>query len=253
MIPYSGKFAAVYDRMWNGFSESVAPELEKILRGHAEGNNLDLRLADLCCGTGQFIAHFAAAGWALTGVDQSPAMLSFASEHSADHMTSGKVRLVQSAIEEWCPDSQYSCITCLFDSINHLPDMDTIGTAMRVAHLALADSGMLVFDVNTRKGFRRWNTASFTDDGDTVIFNRGVYSDGMEFAVTKVTGFTENSDGTFERFDDTVQELVVNIDKVEECLRKTGFRNIRIASRGELSGSCDDPESLTRAFFFATK
>jgi SAM-dependent methyltransferase len=252
-MPYSDKFAAVYDRLWKGFSESLAPELEIILRRHVEEHDLDLQLADLCCGTGQFIAYLSTAGWSLTGVDQSSAMLSYASKHSGDQVRSGKVRLEECSIENWVPESRYSCITCLFDSMNHLSGMDSIAMAIRVAYLALADSGMLVFDLNTRKGFRRWNAVSFTDDGDTVIFNRGIYSDSMPFAITKITGFTKNSDETFERFDDTVQEVVVGMDEVRKCLKDTGFRNIRIANRAELPGSCEDPESLTRAFFFAMK
>ena len=253
MMPYSSKFAAVYDRMWKGFSESLAPELEAILRTHVEEHNLDLRLADLCCGTGQLVAHFAAAGWNAVGVDQSEAMLSFAFENNSDYVESGAVGFVESPVEEWTPDSEYSCITCLFDSMNHLPDLATIAAVMGIAHKALADPGLLVFDVNTRKGFSRWNTASFTDDGDTVLFNRGLYSDGMSHAVTKITGFTRRRDDTYERFDDTVAEVVVGMDEVETCLRDTGFGGIRVTSTKELTGTCDDPESLSRAFFFAAK
>lgn len=75
----------------------------------------------------------------------------------------------------------------------------------------------------------------------------------MSHAITKITGFIKRPNDIYERFDDTVAEVVVGMDEVERCLYNTGFGHIRIASRKELTGTCDDPESLSKAFFFVTK
>ena len=90
-------------------------------------------------------------------------------------------------------------------------------------------------------------------DGETVLFNGGIYSDGMAHAITGMTEFTKRSNDTYERFDDAFCAVAVGMDEVRRCLRVTGFGNIRITSSKDPVGTCEDPESLRRAFFFVTE
>ena len=67
------------------------------------------------CGTGALLAGLAG-DLNLTGVDQSPEMLSHAQARNLPHTT-----LVQADMTKFALDERFDVAICMFDTLNHLP------------------------------------------------------------------------------------------------------------------------------------
>lgn len=140
---------------------------------------------DLGCGTGTGCLQLAWRGWRVHGVDASPAMLACA-RAKAD-----LIRRAPPAILSWLaaadhqrlrrltPARAQACLrqplhlqfhradfrdfrlpepadflTCLFDSINHLPDRRELLPALRQIHANLAPGGYALIDANSPRAIR---------------------------------------------------------------------------------------------------
>jgi ubiquinone/menaquinone biosynthesis C-methylase UbiE len=69
------RWATIYDQPGNGLIDAEQPAVHELLEGLTVG-----RALDAACGTGRHAAHLARLGWAVTGVDATPAMLDRARE-----------------------------------------------------------------------------------------------------------------------------------------------------------------------------
>ncbi|MVN89189.1 methyltransferase domain-containing protein [Deinococcus sp. HMF7620] len=101
---------------------------------------------DLACGTGGFTRELQEAGWAITGLDFSEAMLA-----EARHRLPG-VPFVQGDLRSFALPKRFDLVTCVFDSLNNLLTPSDLGAALTQARAHLWPGGLFAFDVNTRLG-----------------------------------------------------------------------------------------------------
>jgi cyclopropane fatty-acyl-phospholipid synthase-like methyltransferase len=103
--------AALWDQQRVRLSPAEARILPMVTRGLAPG----ARVLDLGCGTGHPVAtHFATAGFRITGIDQSPAMLAFAQQRLPTH------QWLLGSIEDFPPVEQVTAAVA-WDSLFHIP------------------------------------------------------------------------------------------------------------------------------------
>jgi SAM-dependent methyltransferase len=128
-----------------------------------------LNVLDVACGTGKSFLPLVALGFRVTGCDASTGMLDVA----ASRKTGAALHL---ADMRDLPDlGHFDFITCLDDSINHLLTHEDVSLALSGMARGLRPNGMLVFDVNTLRGFREaWAACEIVELDRRVVLWRGL-------------------------------------------------------------------------------
>ncbi len=107
-------YNAIAER-WDKQRVHLSPAEARILPLVTHGLAPGARLLDLGCGTGQPVAtHFATAGFHVTGVDQSSAMLALAQHRLPDH------QWLLGSIEDF-PKVDHIAAVIAWDSLFHIP------------------------------------------------------------------------------------------------------------------------------------
>lgn len=253
MQSYSKLFAYIYNQRWSLFSISLAPKIYSLFQTKIESAKLKKTLLDLCCGTGQFSRFFLDRGYFVYGVDISPYMVAYAKENNNQYIHENKAQFSVQDARSFSIEGTISFIVSVYDSLNHLPSMNDLQLCFSRAIQFLDFGGILLFDLNTRKGLYRWNNISVQDDDDLTIVNRGVFSLEMSHAYTQFTGFVKNDSGSYEKFVETIYSTVYKISEVTDVLTRIGFRSVYVASSEDLTKKITNPEEMTRAFIIAVK
>jgi hypothetical protein len=136
--------------------------------------------------------------------------------------------------------------------MNHLKNEEALASCFRCVHVVC--DGYFIFDLNTRKGLRRWNSMKVDEaNEETLIITRGIYDGEGEKAWTRITGFVREENSLFERFDETVYNTVFKLSRVEQALREVGFSSVHFARFRELQTPIPAPEELGHVFIVAAK
>lgn len=251
MQAYGPGFAKIYDRRWSGFARQIAPLIQEFYEATSVGDG-ERTLLDLCCGTGQLAVHFLRNGYRVVGIDLSQPMLELAKDNAREYVEAGQARFIQADASNFSLDERFGLVVSTFDSLNHLADEQALRQCFRCVFNVC--KGVFIFDLNTKRGLRRWNSISIDDsDDDVLIINRGIYDGQGDKAWTMITGFSRTSEGLYERFDEMVFNTVFKMARVREILLETGWRNAYFARARELHVAIDEPEAEGRVFVVASK
>jgi SAM-dependent methyltransferase len=134
------RFAPFYDAVMGdrkeatrrllGFVQTYNPKAKKIL--------------ELGCGTGSVLQHFGK-GCDLYGLDLSSKMLAVAKKKVP------RASLSRQNMESFRLPERFDIILCVFDTINHVLSFSGWQKVFANAHGHLAEGGVFIFDINTRK------------------------------------------------------------------------------------------------------
>lgn len=138
-------FAGFYDALTNNVAyHDRAKYLYDLFCHFGIANGL---LLDLACGTGSLSVEMSRLGFEVIGVDNSPEMLSVATE---------KAMTQKQDILFLCQNMQqldlYGTIDaamCTLDSLNHLAGPEEVQTVLQRVSLFMNPNGIFIFDVNT--------------------------------------------------------------------------------------------------------
>lgn len=133
-----GAFAYAYDQALGArFFEAASHLLEKILeRQGIEGRSH----LDVACGTGLAVPFFEARGYRSVGADLSLPMLQLASLRTS--------ALVAADFRRLPFRGQFSLVTCLYDSLNHLMTEAGLIDSFRSIRRVMAGRSLFIFDMN---------------------------------------------------------------------------------------------------------
>lgn len=205
--PFDG-LAQYYDGLMEhvdyGRWETVTTTLSELLPKR-------FRHLDVACGTGLLVRRLRERGWRSVGADLSPAML-----HTARRETGRDLF----AAADMCalPFSQsVHCITCLFDSINFLLDLEQVRQTLREFHAALVDGGWLYFDIVTeRMIMEHFAGRAWTE-----------YNGHFETAWQSTYDYTGNITDTIIRVNTgpacTLRERIYETADIEQAVTDAGF------------------------------
>ncbi len=140
-------FASHYDDFTGSldYEPWLAEALPRLERWGLAGN----RLLDVGCGTGKSLIPMLERGWQCSGCDISPAMVEIARDKTGD-----RAHLIVADMRELPRIGRFDLVWSLNDSINYLLDPHQLELALRGMRANLADTGLLVFDVNTLLSYR---------------------------------------------------------------------------------------------------
>jgi SAM-dependent methyltransferase len=133
-----GAFAYAYDQALGlRFFRSVRRVLARVLDRFPAKKKTHL---DVACGTGLAIDFFTKRGFRSVGVDLSLPMLQRA-RRRARYRVAGDMRALPLR-------GKFARVTCLYDSLNHLKNVNDLRTTFSSISDAMDDDGLLLFDVN---------------------------------------------------------------------------------------------------------
>jgi SAM-dependent methyltransferase len=251
MQDYSKGFARIYNQKWGQFARQIAPMIQAYYEADPAGIE-NRTLLDLCCGTGQLAVHFLKAGYRVVGLDLSENMLNYARENTREYIENGQAEFIQGDAANFKLERRFGLVISSYDALNHLENLSALRNCFACVH-AVCD-GMFVFDLNTRRGLRRWNNIQVDEsDEDAMVITRGVYDGVSDRAWTRLSGFFKTENGLFERFEETVYNTVYNLREVEQALSDTGWTEFHFARAQDLGTALPDPEEEGRVFVVAIR
>jgi SAM-dependent methyltransferase len=183
---------------------------------------------DLCCGTSQLAVYFLERGFRVVGIDLSEPMLRYARENARQFIESGQAVFVQGDASNFSLDERFGLVVSTFDALNHLESEKSLLNCFKCVYAAC--DGTFIFDLNTRRGLRRWNNINVDDSSeDAVIIKRGIYDEQGDRAWKKITGFVGVGEGLFERFEQTAFNTVFDMERAKAALLEAAWEDVYFA------------------------
>jgi len=129
-----GAFAYAYDKaLGRRFFKAARLLLDQLLESYPTKERTHL---DVACGTGSAVQYFRRKGWTSMGVDGSLEMLQLAGGGVAGDMRRLPFR------------GTFARVTCLYDSLNHLLELDDLTAAFHAIRGVMHDDSLFFFDMN---------------------------------------------------------------------------------------------------------
>jgi SAM-dependent methyltransferase len=138
------RLSRVYDLDWGDFSMQYVEIISQLLKQRQIDQ---AHILDLACGTGTLIIALARRGHICLGIDRSLEMIAIAKD-KANSITGLEFDIQD--IQNLRLQGAFDLVTCTFDSINYLTDLDDVGNMMTAAASVLHSGGLFIFDTNTR-------------------------------------------------------------------------------------------------------
>ncbi|HKT04375.1 MAG TPA: class I SAM-dependent methyltransferase [Rugosimonospora sp.] len=139
---FRGLHAAWYDRFHQGKAYPAETEQIRAVLDRAGGVRTVL---DLGCGTARHLELLAAAGYTVTGVDRSPAMVAAARRRLARFATTATV--LEADLFALPPAEPVDAVIMMFALISYQVGNESVLATLRAAHRRLRPGGVLVFDL----------------------------------------------------------------------------------------------------------
>jgi SAM-dependent methyltransferase len=251
MQGYGQGFARVYNMRWGGFARQVGPKIIDFYAATSIGKE-NKSVLDLCCGAGHLAVQLSEKGYKVTGLDLSEHMLEYAKENTRQFIETGQAKFVQGDASDFTFEDHFGLVVSVYDSLNHLENIQALNQCFQRVH-AVCD-GFFIFDLNTRRGLKRWNNIMVDDGGeDALVVTRGSYDGRGDKAWTRISGFVRTTDGTYERFEETVFNSVYDLEVVKNSLLEIGWKSVYFARIDDLKTPIPDPENEGRVFIVAKK
>jgi ubiquinone/menaquinone biosynthesis C-methylase UbiE len=184
-------------------------------------------ILDLACGEGTFAVAMAKRGLKVTGVDQSPEMLEIARGRAANDGV--KIRLIQQDMRSLSLRGRFDLVTCWFDSLNYLLEIDDLARTFARVSRVLDKNGVFIFDMNTIRGLAvewvREPSYVHLDSGHSFLVSVPEYDDAARIASLHITGFSREGD-RWVRMDEVHRERGYTLREIRGCLKKAHLREM---------------------------
>lgn len=214
--PYE-RLSEVYDSGWSDFPLQYVDWINRLLaeRGITKG-----KILDLACGTGALAVALAHQGHMVRGVDISVEMIDRARAKSAglSNISFDVQDMVRFRAVE-----KFHLVACTFDSINYLRRLSEVRRMFSGVAAALDDSGLFIFDSNTRILYQSHSNETIKRELDGQKFIQ--YSRYDSSRNEAITAFSF-SDGTYEMH----RQRPYNCDELYPLLLAAGFRIVHLFS-----------------------
>ncbi len=225
MLPSTGYtvLPLVYDRWQKAYGkEYSALILPRLLSTIRDARLRPTTVLDLACGTGSLARMLARRGWNVWGVDASEGMINVA--RSKQYQARSSVRFLRADMRSFRLPEKVDLVTCMFDSINHLPAAGDVLATFRSVYASLREGGFFIFDVNNERCYRTlWTRNEAMHGKDFSVLLQNAYSPERRAACSYVTVFLK-VDGLFERRQEMICERYFPRDELRSLLKRAGFQ-----------------------------
>ena len=239
-------FASVYDALtvnvdYKRRAEYIAGILKE--QGIEEG-----LLLDLACGTGSLSVEFSKMGYEVIATDASPDMLMEARDKAYDEELN--IMFLCQRMEETDLYGTVRAIVCALDSINHLPDVETLNKTFSVLRNFIDDGGIMVFDVNTLYKQREVlgnNTFIYDEDSVFCAWQNRLLKDNKTVNIN--LDFFRKNGNTYERYNENFNEIAFTDEEIVNAVEGGGFKVV--ARYDDLTG--DEPTDKSERIYYVVR
>lgn len=178
---------------------------------------------DCGCGSGLITMRLKKMGYDVIGTDLSTEMLERARENFRRENLN--ITLVRMDSENLVVGKKVDFITAVCDVVNYMKKPEKFFVR---AYNALADDGVLLFDISSKyKLTEIIGNNVFTDSTDNVTY---IWSNSLSEKQNKVemflTFFVKNKDGSFDKEEENQIQYIYEADDLVEKLRAAGFGKV---------------------------
>jgi SAM-dependent methyltransferase len=245
------QFASIYQRgPYLRFSQLLA---ETLIPEYLDEFGIEpQQLLDVACGEGSFAVGMAEKGFAVTGVDVSPQMITLAQERAENAGVDVDFKVEDMRLLPF--EDEFDLVTCFFDSLNYLLTVQGLHNAFQGAFRALRPGGFYIFDMNTIYGlavdWMREQTYIQNETDDFIEIHQQDFDYENLIASMTVTVFQKQGD-LWKRFEEIHQERGYPIADIQFLLSEIGFE---IAGMyGSIKKRSEVQKNSPRVWFSARK
>lgn len=213
--------AKVYDEMMTHVNyKRWAKYIRSILKNEKfrDGN-----LLDIGCGSGEFLKYMQKYNYYTTGCDRSVEMIDRAKKKLPN------IHFLHSALPllEEIPENKYNIIVCLFDTVNYLPDEETLTNSLQNIYRKIKSPGIFIFDVVTKfyceQFFQNYHEDEILEK-DTAYSRVSEFNADQNIQINYIRVYTP--DGIFEEIH---HQKIFDLQLIQNIiLRKTKFEFINM-------------------------
>ncbi len=244
------KFASLYAQgEYDRFSARMADLLPDVLGKfsmHPE------TILDLACGEGTFAVKMAGLGYKVTGLDRSPQMLHFARKKAKEEGVD--VPFVTGDMRKLSFNHSFDLVTCWFDSLNYLLDLEELKETFQGVSNVLPEKGLFIFDMNTIYGLEvEWqNPPCYVQQDNSKVFevHRTSFNSESNIASLKIIGFIMESD-QWTKIEEEHRERGYPLHDIRNCLQAAGLEELACWDNLQMKTEPDDKSG--RVWFIAQK
>jgi len=219
MTSYS-KFAEFYDALTSNIDyKNHAEYYDEIITHYGGEKGI---LLDLACGTGSLSEEMARLGYDVIGVDLSQEMLSMALDKKYDSGLN-----IQYLCQNMCKLDMYGTLDvtiCGLDSLNHLPNLNSVKSAIEKVSLFTNPNGLFIFDLNTQfkhKNVLANNTFIYDTEKVFCVWENNFIETENEIEIFLT--FFEKQGECYKKYSESFSEKAYSIEKINEILTNSGF------------------------------
>lgn len=228
---------------WLSFFQEVTPDAPKTL-------------LDVGCGTGIATGYFLDAGYRVTALDVSTAMLDKARDRFADSGDALTLLHADATSFEIAdpPGGGFAHALSTYDVPNHLGGPEQLKSYLDCVARVTAPGGLFGFELATAKLLRADVRPRVRDEPEALVAMwRGEVDEAARQLPFHLCGAVLAADGRYDRFSTVLVNTWYAIDEVLELLATTGWRDAYVAALDDLRTPAADPEALDRVAIIARR
>lgn len=214
-------FSYFYDILTRNISyKHMAEYFDSLVKMYGGRKNI---LLDLACGTGSLSEEMSRMGYDVIGVDGSEEMLNEAIEKKLDSGLN-----IQYLCQDMTKLDMFGTIDvtiCALDSLNHLPDLDSVKRTIERVSLFCETEGLFLFDINTPYKHKTvlGNNTFVYDVDEVYCVWQNTYQEKDNRVEMCLDFFERQPDGSYKRYEDSFSEIAFDDSVLEDILTKSGF------------------------------
>lgn len=222
-------FAKIYDKFMKNcnYDEWAEYVQELIVKGAPAGS----KLLDLGCGTGETLVRLKDK-FQCSGLDLSQGMLEIAHKK----LKNKGVQLFMGDMREFNTYEQYDIIISLFDTVNHLTNLEDLNDLLESVKRSLNSGGIYIFDVVDRKFMEKMFPGGvyYDERKDMTIIWEHTYEDGIDYI--DASFFVENRTGSYDKFKEYYEKRIFSEDEIKKALKDNDLSLLTIDKNDKMAG-----------------
>lgn len=204
-------FSKFYDQVM-GEREKSTHDILMYIQEYAPHSK---KILELACGTGS-VLKFLAEKYEVSGLDLSEGMLQVSKEKVP------RAKLYSQNMVDFKIDDKFDVILCVFDSINHIIDVEDWKKIFINVKNHLSPEGIFIFDMNTEeKLIRTIQESPWVKRFDDNIMIMNVLDEGKGITNWNIKIFEKKNDSMYELHEEDIHEISFPIKVVERELKST--------------------------------